>query len=107
MLAPRITFAYYGMSFKTKRMRYNYRLEGYDTEWQKTWEEEASYENLKPGEYTFKVIAITRDLVYSDALASVKIEVIADPRDTQIGTVECRFRSRTCRCSRCANVADA
>jgi ligand-binding sensor domain-containing protein len=91
---PRITITYYGMSFKTKRMRYNYRLEGYDTEWQKTWEEEASYENLKPGEYTFKVIAITRDLVYSDTPASVKIEVIADPRDAQIVQLETDLEKR-------------
>ncbi len=72
---PRITFSYYGMSFKTKRMRYNYMLEGYDKDWQKTWDEEASYNNLKPGEYTFKVIAINRDLVYSETPATVHLTI--------------------------------
>ena len=72
---PRISFSYHGLSFKTKRMKYNYMLEGYDTDWQKTWEEEASYDNLKPGDYTFKVIAINRDLVYSETSATVHLTI--------------------------------
>jgi len=72
----RINFAYHGVSFKTKRMRYNYMLEGYDTDWQATWEEEASYDNLKPGDYTFKVIAINRDLVYSETPATVHLKIV-------------------------------
>ncbi|MBI1930472.1 hypothetical protein HYR99_40270 [Candidatus Poribacteria bacterium] len=73
--AKHITFAYHGMSFKTRRMRYNYILEGYDKDWQKTWDEEASYNNLKPGEYTFKVIAINRDLVYSETPATIHLTI--------------------------------
>ena len=30
---------YRGISFKTKRLRYNYMLEGYDKDWQSTWDE--------------------------------------------------------------------
>jgi ligand-binding sensor domain-containing protein/serine phosphatase RsbU (regulator of sigma subunit) len=73
---PRISFAYHGMSFKTKRMRYNYMLEGHDADWQATRDEEASYENLKPGDYVFKVIAINRDLVYSEAPATVHLAIV-------------------------------
>ena len=66
-------------------MRYNYTLEGVvhpersrrDTDWKATWEEEISYENLKPGEYTFKVIAITRDLVYSSEPATVHFTIVS------------------------------
>ena len=58
-------------------MRYNYILEGYEADWQATWEEEISYENLKPGEYTFKVIAITRDLVYSSQPATVHFTIVS------------------------------
>ncbi|MFX1588413.1 MAG: triple tyrosine motif-containing protein, partial [Promethearchaeota archaeon] len=41
-------------------MRYSYILEGYDVEWQDTWERQVRYENLPVGEYTFKVTAINR-----------------------------------------------
>jgi ligand-binding sensor domain-containing protein len=74
--AKHISFAYHGMSFKTNRMRYNYILEGHDTDWQATWDEAVSYENLKPGEYIFKVIAINRDLVYSETPATVKLAIV-------------------------------
>ncbi|MBI1924255.1 hypothetical protein HYR99_08385, partial [Candidatus Poribacteria bacterium] len=73
--AKTIRFTYHGISFKTKRMRYNYTLEGYDKEWKATWDEQVSYENLKPGEYTFKVVAINRDLVYSGTPATVHIKI--------------------------------
>jgi signal transduction histidine kinase/DNA-binding response OmpR family regulator len=51
-------------------------LEGYDKDWKATWDEQASYENLKPGDYTFKVIAINRDLVYSEAPATVRLKIV-------------------------------
>ena len=92
---PAIRIGYRGVSFRTKRMRYSYILEGYDTEWQATWDEEARYENLPVGEYTFKVIAINRDLVYSDEPAILKLGVIADPRNQVITELEARVRERT------------
>jgi len=57
-------------------MRYNYILEGYESDWHKTWDERAEYENLKPGNYTFKVTAIDRDLIYSEEPATVKLKVV-------------------------------
>jgi ligand-binding sensor domain-containing protein/AAA+ ATPase superfamily predicted ATPase len=77
--ATHITFEYYGKSLRTRRMRYNYTLEGYESEWHKTWDERAEYENLKPGEYTFKVIAIDRDLIYSEHPAVVNITILPPP----------------------------
>ncbi|MBI1926639.1 hypothetical protein HYR99_20660 [Candidatus Poribacteria bacterium] len=79
--AKRISFSYHGMSFKTKRMRYNYMLEGYDTEWKATWEEQVSYDNLPLGEYVFNVIAITRDLVYSDTPATIHLQIVPPPHE--------------------------
>jgi len=73
---PRLSFAYYGMSFKTNRMRYNYMLEGVDDDWKATWDEQVSYENLKPGAYVFKVIAINQDLVSSEKPAIVPLTIV-------------------------------
>jgi transcriptional regulator with PAS, ATPase and Fis domain len=83
-----IRIKYQGISFKTKRMKYNYILEGYDPTWKATWEEEVRYENLPVGEYTFKVVAINRDLVYSEKAAAVKITVQPDPRDLAFATLQ-------------------
>jgi AAA+ ATPase superfamily predicted ATPase len=60
-------------------MRYNYILEGYESEWHKTWDERCEYEDLKPGNYTFKVTAIDRDLAYSEQPASIQVTILAPP----------------------------
>ncbi len=90
-----IRIMYHGVSFKTKRMRYSYILEGYHKDWRATWDEEVRYENLPVGEYTFKVIAINKDLVCSEAPAELKVSVTGDPRDMVISELEERVRERT------------
>ena len=77
-----VTFEYKGMSFSThpRDMLYVYRLEGYDLDWQPaTRKTRAYYRNLSPGDYTFQVRAIDRDLNYSEA-AQVQLSVEPDPR---------------------------
>ncbi len=90
-----IRIKYHGISFKTKRMRYNYILEGYDRDWVMTWAEEVRYENLPAGEYTFRVTAISRDLVYSEQPAELKLGIVADTRDRVISELEEKVRERT------------
>ena len=64
-----VVFEYKGLSFSThpRDMLYVYRLQGYDADWgPATWELQACYQNLPPGDYTFQVRAIDRDLNYSE-----------------------------------------
>ncbi len=64
----RVAIGFHAQSFQTRqgRMKYFYQLIGQDTDWQgPTNEEIAEYFHLKPGEYTFKVQAVDRDLNYS------------------------------------------
>ena len=82
--ADLINFQFRGISFKTKRIPYNYRLEGHDTDWQTTWNEQAVYEHLPSGDYRFQVVAVNRDLGYSDTPATVFLSVKPDPREEQI-----------------------
>lgn len=73
----RVVFRFHATSFRTRPggMRYTYQLIGHDADWQTpTGQEEKDYLNLKPGDYTFQVQAIDRDLNYSD-FASVRITV--------------------------------
>jgi serine phosphatase RsbU (regulator of sigma subunit)/ligand-binding sensor domain-containing protein len=103
--ADLITISYHGLSLATRRMRYSYILEGYhphpaspvegeEQMWQDTWERSVRYENLPVGEYTFKVIAINRDLVPSQAPATLKLTIVPDPRDAQIAQLESDLERR-------------
>ena len=64
-----VVFEYKGLSFSTPAndMLYEYRLQGYDPDWHPaTRQLQACYQNLPPGDYTFQVRAIDRDLNYSE-----------------------------------------
>ena len=92
--AKLLTISYRGLSLATPKMRYSYLLEGYDNQWWDTWETYVRYENLSVGEYTFKVIAINRDLVESESPAILKLTIVPDPRDQQIAELESELARR-------------
>ena len=59
---------------------YAYILEGYEDEWNMSGRvRTASYMNLDPGNYTFRVKASNNDKVWNDAGASIAIRVKAPP----------------------------
>ena len=77
-----VIFEYKGLSFSThpNDMLYIYRLKGYDSDWQlATRKMRAHYRDLPPGDYTFQVRAIDRDLNYSE-VAQARLSIAADPR---------------------------
>ena len=77
-----VIFEYKGLSFSThpSDMLYVYRLDGYDPDWRPaTHQMRAHYRDLPPGDYTFQVRAIDRDLNYSK-IAQVQISLEPDPR---------------------------
>ena len=73
-----VVFEYKGLSFSThpRDMLYVYRLQGYDLDWcPATRALRACYQDLPPGDYTFQVRAIDRDLNYSEtAQAQLAVE---------------------------------
>jgi len=93
--SPTVRIRFRGTAFGTRRLRYRYRLEGFDPVWRSTWEEETTYRGLPEGEYAFKVAAVNRDLAVSDPPAELRITVAADPRDRMISELEARVRERT------------
>ncbi|HSI61444.1 MAG TPA: triple tyrosine motif-containing protein, partial [Ideonella sp.] len=58
-----------------ERVRYRYRLEGVDTEWQLTAARSATYTNLAPGEYTFRVSAANEDGVWNEQGVSTRLAI--------------------------------
>ena len=92
-----IAFEFHGTSLKTRpeNMVYHYYLKGRDDDCANTHERRVEYENLEPGEYTFEVRAVDRDLVYSEEPARAQLSVVRDTRDEQIDELEARVRERT------------
>ncbi len=92
-----VAFEFHGMSFKTRpdALVYRYRLSGGHDDWRVTREQRVEYEGLECGQYCFEVVAVDRDLVYSQQPASVCVNVVPDTRDEQIDELERRVRERT------------
>ncbi|MCD4730706.1 MAG: histidine kinase [Bacteroidales bacterium] len=63
--------------YAPEKIIYRYKLEGYDNDWtQPSSERYASYTNLSPGKYTFKVMAQNIDGVWSKNPDLVYFEII-------------------------------
>ena len=68
---------YIGVSLSIpERVRYRYRLEGYDTDWQDPGARgQAFYTNPGPGSYTFRVMAANSDGVWNDSGATIGFSI--------------------------------
>jgi signal transduction histidine kinase/DNA-binding response OmpR family regulator/ligand-binding sensor domain-containing protein len=68
-------FEYAGLHYgEPQRNKYKYILEGFDKEWIDAGNSRtATYTNLDPGEYTFRVKACNRDGIWNEAGASLKV----------------------------------
>ena len=77
--APRenfIAFKYVGISFlNASKVRYRYRLEGYDRDWNYTRDQRVSYSHLPAGTYTFKVQASINDEFNSSEITSSSFQI--------------------------------
>lgn len=81
---PVFSIDYVGFDYITSnKLKYAYKLEGFNEDW--VYEQNrtrASYSNLKPGTYTFKVKAQNNNGIWSDQPAILIIEVIPAPWET-------------------------
>jgi signal transduction histidine kinase/ligand-binding sensor domain-containing protein len=72
-----IHFAYTAPSFAAPRkVRFRYKLEGYDEDWSDPVSvRQATYTNLPPGNYTFRVIACNNDGVWNETGAQLAFTI--------------------------------
>jgi signal transduction histidine kinase/ligand-binding sensor domain-containing protein len=73
----RLEVDYTALAFASPRsIRFEYRLDGFDTEWQQDVgaKRQAIYTNLRPGRYTFHVLARDKEGMTSTAEATLSIE---------------------------------
>jgi len=73
-----LEFQYTALSYTTPRnIRFRYQLEGCDQQWVEAETRRlAAYNNLKPGRYTFRVVACNADNVWNVNGASVEIQLL-------------------------------
>jgi ligand-binding sensor domain-containing protein/signal transduction histidine kinase len=74
----RIIFEYKAISFKNRpeKMKYLYKLEGYDPAWKSSHSEtRVYYAGLPPGNYRFTARAVDQDLQYSRSALTVDVDV--------------------------------
>ena len=73
----RLTFVYSGLSLRNPdRVRFRYQLDGYDSRWSEvTAAHEATYTNIGPGSYRFRVIASNADGVWNPEETVVRLEI--------------------------------
>jgi len=71
-------FEYFGgrLANRSDAMLYRYRMLGHENDWSTTRASQTQYHDLPPGDYTFEVQAIDRDLNYATA-ARVEVHVAA------------------------------
>ena len=74
-----ITIGFVALNYQNlKKNQYKYKLEGFQDDWISAgYQHEATYTNLSPGEYTFRVIASNNDGIWNTQGASLII--IVDP----------------------------
>jgi signal transduction histidine kinase/ligand-binding sensor domain-containing protein len=72
-----VRFDYVGLSLTAaEKVRYRYRLAGVDSNWRAlTASRQALYTNLRPGKYTFHVIAANNDGVWNEKGASLAFSI--------------------------------
>ena len=73
----RITFRFVGLSLKnSEQVRYRYRLDGFEQGWSEaTTNREATFGNLRPGSYRFRVMACNSDGIWNGPEATVGFDV--------------------------------
>ena len=74
-----LTFEFVALHFgNPKRNKYSFRLEGHDEEWLSAGtRRSATYTNLPPGEYTFRVRAANADGIWNEEGASIGLRILS------------------------------
>jgi two-component sensor histidine kinase len=70
-----LTFKFIGIDmYSPQKIKYQYMLDGLNTQWIKTTEPQVTYTNLKPGSYTFRVKAYT-DSPFNYSITQYKFKI--------------------------------
>ncbi|WP_407515404.1 response regulator [Tamlana fucoidanivorans] len=72
-----ITLEFSAMNYSyNNKVRYCWKMENYDEDWICSENNQATYSNISPGEYKFRVIALDSDSNYGQSIKSLNILVL-------------------------------
>ncbi len=76
--STRLSFGYAGLSFRApQKIRFKYKLEGFDRDWIDAGSRRvAYYTNVPPAAYTFRVMAVNGEGLWSEQAATLSIRVL-------------------------------
>jgi signal transduction histidine kinase/ligand-binding sensor domain-containing protein/DNA-binding response OmpR family regulator len=82
------TIDYYGLSYThSKNLEYAYFLEGVESDWNYVGKtRNATYTNIPPGDYNFKVKAANSDGVWSDSPTTLNIKILPPWWETNLAS---------------------
>lgn len=73
-----LVFDYMGVWYTfPETVKYRYILEGYDHDWISSADTRATYSNLPPGEYAFKVMSTENDFFSHEPIAAYEFEILS------------------------------
>lgn len=71
------TLSFVGLNYsQPEKNTYAYRLDGFDTDWTTTSARTATYTNLEPGTYTFRLRTANNDGRWNDQMTQLEIRII-------------------------------
>jgi ligand-binding sensor domain-containing protein/signal transduction histidine kinase len=71
-----ITFEFAALGYTaSEKNQYSFMLEGFDKKWSTGYQRSATYTNLDPGEYVFKVKGSNNDGIWNDKVTSLTITI--------------------------------
>lgn len=84
-----ISITYQSISFKEPGLiNYAYKLEGFDEDWQEVGsKKEATYTNLNPGVYTFRVKARYQNEAWSEQTAKLQVDIALPWWETSLARI--------------------
>lgn len=72
-----ISFGFAALNYTGhQNIKYAYKLEGFDKDWNIVSKREATYTNLDPGEYIFQVTTIDNNDKWSDKITEIRLSII-------------------------------
>ncbi len=72
-----------------ERVRFRYKLEGYDADWRPVSARSATYTNLPPRDYRFRVIASNDDGVWNEEGAALELTILPAFHQTRVFLLLC------------------
>lgn len=85
---PMVSIHLTAFNMKPGPLKYQVRMVGKNEEWEDTWKEQFHFKELPVGKYRFEARGIDQDLMTSEQVAAVDIEIIPDSHEKIVNNLK-------------------